>query len=161
MGQTYGYLSAVERNFLQSSLHKGHGQGAIARASQRSPSLISREIGRSGRDRTAYDAAAAGQAARARVRRGQVKLGEGTALHRLVFARIKLAWSPQQISGGLRVMKKSDLIGFGLPDVSRETIHRAIHVLPRGEPPRNSPDCCASASLCAGRGPRPRKGAAG
>ena len=70
---------------------------------------------------------------RARVRRGDVKLREGTALRKPVFGHVKLAWSPRQISGGLRAMDKSDLIGPKLPDVSHETIYRAIHVLPRGE----------------------------
>ena len=70
---------------------------------------------------------------RARVRRGQVKLREGTALRKHVFDHIKLAWSPQQISGELRAMDRSDLIGPKLPDVSHETIYRAIYILPRGE----------------------------
>ena len=70
---------------------------------------------------------------RARVRRGDVKLREGTALRKPVFARIKLAWSPRQISGGLRAMDKGDLIGPKLPGVSHETVYGASHVQPRGE----------------------------
>ena len=133
MGQKYEHLSAGERNFLQSSLNKGHSQGAIARALRRSPSSISREIGRNGRDRAAYDAAAAGQAGLKRRRRGQVKLREGTALRSYAFGCLRLGWSPQQISGKLRQMQDGDIHGPRLPGVSHETVYRAIYILPRGE----------------------------
>jgi IS30 family transposase len=56
------------------------------------------------------------------------KLREGTALRRYVFGQIRLAWSPQQISGRLKAMNDPDL-----PPVSHESIYRAIYVIPRGE----------------------------
>ena len=161
MGPYCGHMSVAERNFLRTSLNAGLSLGAISASTGRARSTLSREVRRNAGTREGYDAGLAEQAARARVRRGEVKLREGTALRKHVFDHIKLAWSPQQISGGLRAVDKSDLIGPKLPDVSHETIYRAIYVLPRGEPPRNSSDCCASASLCAERGPRPRKSAAG
>ena len=133
MGQKYGHLGAAERNFLHSSLNAGRSLGAISAALGRSRSTLWREVRRNAGTREGYDAGLAGQAARARVRRGQVKLGEGTALRKHVFDHIKLAWSPQQISGGLRAMNDGDLTGPGLPDVSHETIYRAIYILPRGE----------------------------
>ena len=133
MGQNYGHLSAGERNFLQSSLNKGHSQRAIARDLRRSPSTISREIGRFGALKADYDAAGAGQAGRARRRRGAVKLREGSALRTHAFGRLRQGWSPQQISGKLRHMRDGDLHGPQLPPVSHETIYRAIYVLPRGE----------------------------
>ena len=133
MGSHFGHMSAAGRNFLHSSLNAGLSLGAISVATGRARSTLSREVRRNAGTREACDAGLAGQAARARVRRGQVKLGETTALRKHVFARIKLAWSPQQISGELRAMDKSDLIGPKLPGVSHETIYRAIYVLPRGE----------------------------
>ena len=93
MGRNYGHLSAVERNFLQSRLNMGDGQGAIARALGRSPSTISREIARFGASRSVYDAAGAGQAGRARRRRGAVKLREGSALRSHVFDRLRQSLS--------------------------------------------------------------------
>ena len=133
MGQHYEQLTASERNFLQSSLNKGHSQAAIALALQRSRSTISREIARNGRTRSEYDAAIARKAFDARRRRGPCKLREGSALHVYTFAHIRLGWSPQQISGKLKQMQDSDAPGPKLPNLSHETICRAIYVLPRGE----------------------------
>ena len=143
MGQHYRHLSASERNFLQSSLNKGHGQGVIARALGRSAATVSREIARNGRGRADYDAALASRGAGARRRRGMVKLAEGTALRGFAFAHIRRGWSPQQISGKLRRMQDNQaqaddpegggLAGPKLPNLSHETIYRAIYVLPRGE----------------------------
>ena len=90
MGQHYGHLSAVERNFLQSSLNKGRSRSWVAGALGRSRSTIGREVKRCGGDCGGYDAAGAGSAARARRRRGLVKLREGTALRSHVFAQIRL-----------------------------------------------------------------------
>ena len=126
-------MSASERNYLQSSLNLGHSQAAIARALQRSRSTISREIARNGRMRSEYDAATARQAADARRRQGPRKLREGSALHFYVVGRIRLGWSPQQISGKLRQMQDNDATDPKLPNLSHETIYRAIYVLPRGE----------------------------
>jgi IS30 family transposase len=133
MGQHYKQLDASERNFLQSSLNKGHSQAAIALALQRSRSTISREIARNGKTRSAYDAAIAREAVDARRRRGPSKLREGSALRIHAFAHIRLGWSPQQISGKLKQMQDSDATGPKLPNLSHETIYRAIYVLPRGE----------------------------
>ena len=148
MGQHYRHLSASERNFLQSSLNKGHGQGVIARALGRSAATVSREIARNGRNRADYDAAFAARGAGARRRRGMVKLAEGTALRGFAFAHIRRGWSPQQISGKLRQMQGKQaqstqaqstqaqgcgLVGPNLPTLSHETIYRAVYVLPRGQ----------------------------
>jgi IS30 family transposase len=133
MGQKYQHMSASERNYLQSSLNKGHSQSAIALALQRSRSTISRELARNGRARSEYDAVDAREAVGARRRRGPRKLREGTALHSYAFSHIRLGWSPQQISGKLKQMQDSDAPGPKLPNLSHETIYRAIYVLPRGE----------------------------
>ena len=141
MGSHYGHMSVAERNFFHTSLNAGLSLGVISASMGRARSTLSREVLRNAGTRECYDAGLAGQAARARVRCGQVKLGEGTALRRHVFDHIKqaaqsesfVARSPQQISGGLRAMDDSDLIGPKLPHVSHETIYRAIYILPRGE----------------------------
>lgn len=133
MGQNYRHMSASDRNYLQSSLNKGHSQSAIARALQRSRATISREIARNGRVRTDYDAVSATIAADTRRRRGPCKLHEGSALRLYTFAHVRLGWSPQQISGKLKQMQDSDMAGPKLPNLSHETIYRTIYLLPRGE----------------------------
>ena len=131
MGQHYGHLSVCERNFLQSSLNKERSRSWVAGVLGRSRSTIWREVKRWGADCGAYDAAGAGAAARARQRRGLVKLREGTALRSHVFAQIRLGWSPQQICGRLNQMRDSG--APGLPGLSHETVYRAVYILPRGE----------------------------
>ena len=95
---------------------------------KRSRVTLWREIRRNALKRGAYDASSAASASHARRRRGLTKLREGTALRRYVFGQIRLAWSPQQISGRLKAMNDPDL-----PVVSHESIYRAIYVIPRGE----------------------------
>jgi transposase, IS30 family len=128
MGQVYHHLSSEEPNFIQRHMNEGRSRRWIAGRLQRSAPTISREVRRSAGSASGYDAASAALACRARRRRGPVKLREGTALRRPVLGQIRLAWSPQQISGRLRAMKDP-----ALPVVSHETIYRAIYVIARGE----------------------------
>jgi transposase, IS30 family len=130
MGQHYQQLSACERNFIQSELNLGSSQSKIALSLGRSRSSVWREIGRNGvtvaGTGSDYDAALASKATFLRRRRGAIRLAEGTALRKTVFAQIRLGWSPQQISGRLKRMDEPQT-------VAHETIYRAIYVLPRGE----------------------------
>jgi len=133
MGQHYYHFSAFERNFLQHQLNLGCSQSQIALALGRSRSTVSREIRRNAAAvssatglRQNYDACFASRASFSRRRRGSVRLAEGSALRATVFAQIRLGWSPQQISGRLKLMDQPQT-------VSHETIYQAIYVLPRGE----------------------------
>ena len=128
MGQVYDHLSSEERNFIQRHINEGRSRRWIADRLKRSAPTISREVKRSMGSASGYDAVSAGLACRARRRRGPVKLREGTALRQHVLGQIRLAWSPQQISGRLRAMNDP-----ALPVVSHETIYRAIYVIARGE----------------------------
>ena len=82
---------AAGRNFLHTSLNAGMSLGAISVALGRARSTLSREVRRNAGTRQACDAGLTGQAARARVRRGDVKLREGTALRKPVFGHVQLA----------------------------------------------------------------------
>ena len=133
MGQHYHHFSAFERNFLQSQLNLGRSQTNIARSLGRSRSTVSREVRRNAAATSSapgspqnYDAGVASRASFARRRRGLVRLAEGSALRTTVFAQIRLGWSPQQISGRLKLMDQPQT-------VSHETIYQTIYVLPRGE----------------------------
>jgi len=137
MGQHYHHFSAFERNFLQSQLNAGCNLGQIALALGRSRSTVSREVKRNtvpaspaSGSRLDYDAGVASRASFERRRRGLVRLAEASPLRAFVFKQIRLGWSPQQISGRLKLMPEP------LDDpqtVSHETIYQAIYVLPRGE----------------------------
>jgi len=133
MGHYYHHFSAFERNFLQHQLNLGRSQAQIALSLGRSRSTVSREIRRNAAatssdsgSRLNYDAGVASRASFSRRRRGPVRLAEGSPLRATVFAQIRLGWSPQQISGRLKLMDKPQT-------VSHETIYQAIYVLPRGE----------------------------
>lgn len=128
MGQVYTHLNSEERNFIQRHLNLGRSRRWIAAHLGRSAATISREVKRSAGATSDYDAAHATLRCRARRRRGLVKLREGTALRTFVLGKIRLAWSPQQISGKLKAMNNPDL-----PPVSHETIYRATYVIPLGE----------------------------
>ena len=119
--------------FFQHHLNLGHTQARIASALGRSRSTVSREVRRNsavtsvaGCSGLNYDASFASQASFARRRGGLVRLAEGTPMRAKVFALIRLGWSPQQISGRLKLMDHRET-------VSHETIYQAIYVLPKGE----------------------------
>jgi IS30 family transposase len=133
MGQVYNHLSGEERNFIHRHLNEGRSCRWIAGHLGRSGPTISREIKRSSGTAQGYDASSAASSCRARRRRGLVKLREGTMLREYVLKHLRLAWSPQQISGKLKAMSDPDANGSSLPVVSHETIYRAIYVIPRGE----------------------------
>ena len=133
MGQHYHHFSAFERNVLQHHLNLGRSQAQIAFTLGRSRSTVSREVRRNCAVASptsafgmSYDAVFASQASLARRRRGAVRLAEGSPLRSTVFKYIRLGWSPQQISGRLKLMAQPQT-------VSHETIYQAIYVLPGGE----------------------------
>ena len=133
MGQHYHHFSALERNVLQHQLNLGSSQALIALTLGRSRSTVSREVRRnyvaaspSSGSCLGYDAGIASQASFARRRRGLVRLAQGSSLRAAVFKQIRLGWSPQQISGRLKLMDQPQT-------VSHETIYQAIYVLPKGE----------------------------
>jgi IS30 family transposase len=131
MGQHYHHLSALERNVLQHQLNLGSSQALIALTLGRSRSTVSREVRRNGVTASpsscpGYDAGIASQASFARRRRGLVRMAQGSSLRAAVFKQIRLGWSPQQISGRLKLMDQPQ-------SVSHETIYQAIYVLPKGE----------------------------
>lgn len=131
MPKHYNHLNATDRVTLMLMRRQGVSLRAIARELQRAPSTLSRELKRHETDAHTYNANAADQAARStRVRcRRQRKLAEGTDLYEIVLDMLRNRWSPQQISGTLKVM---------FPDhtdyqISHETVYKAIYAQPHGE----------------------------
>jgi IS30 family transposase len=127
MSNRFKQLSVEERNDIQAGLNLGLGGRALARRLHRAPSSLSREIGRCGGP--SYDAARASQEARARRRRGPLKLRPGSVMVEEVQTGLRQGWSPQQIAGRLKQMHPEE----PSERVSHETIYAYIYAQPRGE----------------------------
>jgi len=126
------FLGPEEREDIMCGLAAGESMRSIASRLGRSPSTISREIGRNcvhGGRRVYYRAAAAQRFAEDRAsRRKRTKLETNPLLREHVQAALLQGWSPEQISR--RLVEE-------FPDdaemrVSHETIYRELYVQGRG-----------------------------
>ena len=121
-------LSMAEREEISRGLVAGESLRSIARRLNRSPSTVSREVGRHGGPR-GYRAVAADRRAVRSMRRPKVcKLASNHRLRAVVEDKLELDWSPQQISGWLVVEFAEDLE----MRVSHETIYLSLFVQARG-----------------------------
>jgi IS30 family transposase len=109
---------------------EGASLRAVARALQRSPSSMSREVARHRDPDGVYTASVAGERARVRTlqHRRHRKLGPGTVLFGVVEHFLREAWSPEPIAGTLRNCYPTD----PAQRVSHETLYQALYGLPRG-----------------------------
>ena len=124
----YRQLSTGERAELFALLEQeGMTLRQAGRLMGRSASTLSRELSRNG-EGGKYRAEAASECAAQRraKRRGVRKLKPGTVLWGLVEQRLQVGWSPEQISRRLKLQAE-------YPNVSHETIYKAIYALPKGE----------------------------
>ncbi len=121
-------LSLAEREEISRGLVAEQSCRSMARALGRSPSTVSREIGRNGgADR--YRAASADKAAYSRARRPKrCKLAENKRLGRTVERKLERRWSPQQIAGWLKHKYAQD----ESKRVSHETIYQSLFIQTRG-----------------------------
>ena len=121
-------LSVVEREEISRGLAAGLSFRAIAATLARSPSTISREVAAHG-GRVLYRAARADeQAWESATRPKRCRLAEQLELRDIVEAKLRLRWSPQQISGWLKRAYPNE------PEmhVSHESIYRTLFVQSRG-----------------------------
>jgi len=121
-------LSLSEREEISRGIACDQSMREIASILGRAPSTISREINRNGgyydyratkADQTAWDKAC---------RPKPCKLACYPTLRRLVATKLKLTWSPRQISGWLKVTYPEDESYH----VSHETIYRSLFIQARG-----------------------------
>jgi IS30 family transposase len=144
MGKIYEQLTIEDRTMIQTQLEMGIKPSAIALGLNRSASTISRELRRNnwvrpkarrgpGRPPMAggYRSAVAHKRARActvapRVER---RLRPESALWGHVMGYLQMGYSPEQISGILRIVHPQT----PTLQVSHETIYTAIYAMPRGE----------------------------
>src|ERR1700748_1251730 len=113
-------LTLEERYHIEVYLDEGRSQAEIARQLGRDPSTISRELRRNRPARVRYTAlSAAKQTQQRRIAKGERSQKIRGKLKALVEQKLRLSWSPEQISGRLR-------LELGIR-ISHETIYQ--HVL--------------------------------
>lgn len=121
-------LTSPEREEISRGLSSGESIRQIASRLARAPSTISREIARNG-GRRKYRATAADSAAWSRaVRPKSCRLAVHKGLQRVVAEQLSLEWSPEQISGWLKVQFPHD----ETMRISHETIYRSLFIQARG-----------------------------
>ena len=121
-------LSLEERETISRGLASGSSMRAIADELGRSPSTISREIHRNG-GYAEYRAHQADKAAWKRAKRPKpCKLQGRPQLIRAISRKLRMEWSPEQISGWLRREFPSNEYYH----VSHETIYKSLFIQARG-----------------------------
>jgi IS30 family transposase len=121
-------LSLAEREEISRGLAANLSVRALARALGRAPSTVLREIERHG-GRLQYRATDADAAAWERAKRPKpARLARNRALNRAVARKLRLNWSPRQVSAWLkgRYPREPSM------QVSHETIYRSLFVQARG-----------------------------
>ena len=118
------HLTIAEREEIRVGLSAKLSIRAIARSLNRSPSTISREVARN-RGRRYYKAVDADNRAKRMAKRPKTSILEiNPELKRLVIEKLELKWSPEQISGWLRVTFSRRKY----MQISHETIYKSLYV---------------------------------
>ncbi len=121
-------LTLAEREEISRAVVLGQSVRSIASQLARAPSTISRELTRNG-GQDSYRATQADNAAWDRAHRPKrCKLAENRALARIVTDKLRMLWSPEQISGWLKHTYPCDEGHH----VSHETIYRSLYIQARG-----------------------------
>jgi IS30 family transposase len=121
-------LTAVEREDISRGLASGSSIRDIAKGLERAASTVSREVARHG-GRPLYRASDADQRAwNSALRPKRCLLSIHVKLRKVVASKLILDWSPEQISGWLKIQYRDD------PSmrVSHETIYRSLFIQARG-----------------------------
>ena len=121
-------LTSAEREEISRGIVAGQSIREIARTLGRAASTVSREVRRNG-GRARYRAVEADKSAWDRGRRPkQCKLALNWQLARLVAAKLKMNWSPEQIAGWLKAEYPTD----ERYHVSHESIYQSLFIQARG-----------------------------
>lgn len=97
------HLTMEERDQIAQLKHQGANQQEIARALQRSPSTISRELRRNGSGNEYFAAQAQHRASSRRRERPLVRKMDDSQLKATVCRGLEKYWSPEQIAGRLKL----------------------------------------------------------
>src|ERR1019366_6566119 len=121
-------LTLAEREDISRGIASGCAMRVLAGGLHRSPSTFTREITRHG-GRTQYRANAADQQAwKSAVRPKPCLLATHSELQQMVASKLMQDWSPQQVSGWLKMEYPND----ESLRVSHETIYRSLFIQARG-----------------------------
>jgi IS30 family transposase len=121
-------LTLAEREEISRGIAAGRSIRDIAIEISRAPSTVSREIDRHG-GLNIYRASVADSVAWDRARRPRLcRLAVHTTLQKIVAEKLCLDWSPEQVSGWLRVEFPTD----ESMRISHETIYRSLFIQARG-----------------------------
>src|SRR5271163_4358391 len=121
-------LTAVEREDISRGLASGSSLRDIAKGLERAASTVSREVARHG-GRPEYRATEADQRAwDSTLRPKRCLLAMHVKLQEVVASKLILDWSPEQISGWLKIRYADD----ESMRVSHETIYRSLFIQARG-----------------------------
>jgi IS30 family transposase len=121
-------LTFAEREEISRGISAGKSIREIASGLGRAPSSVSREIARHG-GRKKYRATVADSVAWDRALRPKLcRLAVYVKLQKVVAEQLSLDWSPEQISGWLRVQFPDD----ETMRISHETIYRSLFIQARG-----------------------------
>src|SRR3984893_17801277 len=121
-------LTVVEREAISRGLASGSSIRDIAKGLERAASTVSREVARHG-GRPEYRAQEADhQAWESALRPKRCLLAIHAKLRKLVASKLILDWSPQQISGWLKIQYPAD----ESMRVSHETIYHSLFIQARG-----------------------------
>ena len=123
-----GALRLEEREEISRGIAAGRSIRRIARDLGRSPSTVSREIGRNGGSQV-YRASQADGRAWDRARRPKsCRLAHSAPLRWRVAQKLALEWSPEHIAGWLKQRSPTD----SDMQLSHETIYRSLFIQTRG-----------------------------
>jgi len=121
-------LTLAEREEISRGIASGSSIRGIAKGLQRAVSTVSREVARHG-GRPPYRASEADhQAWESALRRKTCLLATHEQLRTIVAGKLILDWSPEQISGWLKIQYPED----ESRRVSHETIYRSLFIQARG-----------------------------
>jgi IS30 family transposase len=121
-------LKMAEREEISRGLGSGESLRSIARRLGRAPSTVSREVARH-RGRAHYRANHADyEASRSALRPKPCRLALNGALCKAVASKLALEWSPEQVSGWLRIRYPDD----ESMQISHETIYKSLFIQARG-----------------------------
>jgi IS30 family transposase len=121
-------LKMAEREEISRGLGSGESVRSIARRLARSPSTVSREVARHG-GRTRYRANHADyEASLSALRPKPCRLALNGRLRKVVASKLALEWSPEQISGWLKIRYPGD----ENMQISHETIYKSLFIQARG-----------------------------
>lgn len=129
--KSYLRLTILEREEISIRLNKGENYSEIARALNRSPSTVSREMRRYPKEYSLYRAYFAHKHLKIRRinARKKRKLEMNIQLREYVYQKLREYWSPEQIARELKKEYPQDIDMH----ISHESIYSYLYVLPRGE----------------------------